>query len=116
MNAMIGSIFAIVFLIIVLNIVMLFLRVRKDHPFKFSKKALNEDAAAKLRERRVYNRLEREQYEAERFIERRNKTWALYDQVRGQEQPAERRSASSGSIVNSESGIRNTGLEIPYDD
>ena len=73
---------AIVFIIIIVNFYMWFRRSRGA--FKRTKKTVSEAQAAKLRHEKLLREFENEMEEAEKYLERRRKTWALYEQVRSQ--------------------------------
>ena len=73
---------AIVVIVIALNFIMLRKRLSRDRYRKPDKAAMEEEKAAVLREHEINRRLAREQEDAAEFIERRNKTLELYDQVR----------------------------------
>jgi predicted Holliday junction resolvase-like endonuclease len=89
MEAFFGSIIAIVFIVLAMNFILLFLRMRKNPPRKSSRKAPNEDVAAVWRDKEIQRRLEREQDSAERIVELRNKTFELYELVRRNAELAE---------------------------
>jgi len=77
-----GSILAVVFLVIILNFIMLFLRLKRDRIRRPSKDVMDEKKAAEWREKEIKRRLDREQEEAAERVELRNKTLALYEEVR----------------------------------
>jgi len=94
MGGAFGSVIAIVFLVIIGNFIMLYVRLRRDLPRKPSRWALEEEEAAKLREREIYRRIEREQEDAIRRIELQNHTFELFEEVRRRAAATE---AGSGS-------------------
>jgi len=73
---------AIVFFIIAINFFLLFIRHKRDLPRKIDKAAMEEDEAVLWRDKEIQRRLDREQEEAEEYLERQNKTFELYEQVR----------------------------------
>ena len=73
---------AVVFFIVAANFFILFIRLKRDRPRKVTKAAMEEKEAALWRDKEIQRRLDREQEEAEKYLERRNKTLELYDQVR----------------------------------
>ena len=82
MNALFGSLVAIVFIVIAVNFIMLFYRFRRDFPKKPGKKAMDEAKAVIIRDKAILQMIEREQEEAIRRTELQNKTLDLYAQVR----------------------------------
>ena len=82
MGPILASLIGIVFVVIAMNFIMLFIRFKRDFPSKSNRKAPDEASAAIIRDREVYYRIELEQEAAERRVELRNKTFALYEQVR----------------------------------
>jgi len=81
---------AILFFVIALNFLMMFRRLKRDFPRKRKTVAILEREAAEIRDMTIQRRLERENEEAERYIELRNKTFELYEQVRQNAAAAER--------------------------
>jgi len=79
---MLGSLIGIVFVVIAMNFIMLYIRIRRDWPRKPARKAMEEDKAVMLRDRYIQSMLSREQEESERLADKRNKTLDLYEQVR----------------------------------
>jgi len=82
MDALLGSLIGIVFIVIAINFAMLYIRLKRDFPKKITKKILEEDEAAIVRERVIHQKIEREQEDAERRVMMQNKTLELYEQVR----------------------------------
>jgi hypothetical protein len=82
---------AIVFLVVAMNAFVLFLRLRKEHRPKIRRAAMEESEASKWRDKEIRRRLDREQDDAGRYVELRNKTLDLYDQVR--------KNAASGDVT-----------------
>jgi len=82
MDALLGSLIGIVFIVIAINFVMLYIRFKRDFPKKTSKKILEEDEAVIIREKAIHQKIEREQEEAERRVILQNKTLELYERVR----------------------------------
>jgi len=85
----------LVFLVIALNFFFLMRRMQRDRVKRPSKKALEEEQALKLREAEVRRRLEYEKEEAEEFIEKRNRTFELFEQVRRDAAAAETQAAEN---------------------
>ena len=77
-----ATIVTIVVLVIVLNFVMLFIRLNRDRVRKPGRAAIEEEQAARWREKEMCRRLDREQEDAAHKVELRNKTLDLYEQVR----------------------------------
>lgn len=76
-----GYLIAIIVFVIVGNFFLLFKRHKGDR--KPSKKpALSESAASRIRDREIQRRIDREQEDAARRVDLRNKTFELYEQVR----------------------------------
>jgi len=73
---------AIVFFIVAINFFMLFFRLKKEGHHKTDRKAPGEAEASKWRAKEIQRRLDREQEDAVRRVELRNKTLELYEQVR----------------------------------
>ena len=82
MNALIGSMIAVVFVIVAINVLMLLRRLRKENPRKKSEKVPEEEEAVLIRDMVIARSLEREQEDAERYIALRNRMFELYEQVR----------------------------------
>jgi len=85
---------AIVFFVIVLNFFMLFMQLRRNRSPKTGRVAMDEKKAAELRAKEIQRRLDREQEDAARQVELRNKTLDLFDQVRKNAAEAERESTT----------------------
>lgn len=107
MEGAFAYIVAIVFFVIALNFFFLYMRLKKDRYRKTGKVAIEEEKAAKLREKEIQRRLNREQEDAARFIELRNKTLDLYDQVR--KRANEREKALETGAVSQNSKENDTG-------
>jgi len=82
MHPAFASAVALVFIVIVVNFIMLYIRLKRDLPRKSGKKVPEEEEAMLLRENEIKRRLSLEKDAAERFLEQRAKTWELYEQVR----------------------------------
>jgi len=82
MQGALAAVLAIIAFVIVLNFVMLFFRLRRDKYKKPSKEILEEKKAASLRDSEIRRRLDREQEDAVKFVQKRNRTLDLYDEVR----------------------------------
>ncbi|MCL2152509.1 MAG: hypothetical protein FWH57_06215 [Oscillospiraceae bacterium] len=85
MNDAIILLVVIVFFVIAANFFMVFRRLKRNRHPKISKAAMEEIEAAQWRDKEIKRRLDREQEEAERYVELRNKTFELYEQVRKDE-------------------------------
>ena len=86
-----GILLSIVFVVLLLNFVFWHRRHRKS--LKPVKKATTEERARVIRHNEIQRRFEREQEDAIKYIELRNKTLALYDQVRKKAEASERKAA-----------------------
>ena len=84
MNAAVASLIAIVFLVVIMNFVFFYLRLKKTStPYgRKGKQAIMEEEAAIKRDHEVQRRIDVEQDRFIRQIDLRGKTWALYDEVR----------------------------------
>ena len=82
MDTLLGSLIAIVFIVIAINFVMLYIRLKRDFPKKTTKNILEENEAAVIRDRAIHQKIEREQEDAEQRVMLRNKTLELYEEVR----------------------------------
>ena len=82
MDALTGSLIAIVFIVVIMNAVALFLRLRRTRANVPKRAAMEEAQAARIRDNEVKRRIELEQDDALRHITLRNRTLALYDYVR----------------------------------
>ena len=84
MNVLFGSLVGIVFLVIVMNFFVLFLRMKRNtSPYgRKGKQAVQEDVAAVYRDNEVQRRIDLEQDRIAQYLEKREKTWALYEEVR----------------------------------
>ena len=82
MNNAFSFLIAIVFLVLALNAAMLFLRHRNESRTTSRRAAMEESEAVKWREKEINRRLDREQEDAEKYVELRNRTLDLYEQVR----------------------------------
>ena len=87
---------AIICLILVINAIMLYRRVRKDRNPKIVKKAMSEKEAVLQRDKEIWRRLDNEQEQAARQVELRNKTLELYEQVRKNAEAEEQKQSGSG--------------------
>ena len=105
MQGLYTSMVAIVFIVIAINFFVLFLRFKKNRFHKIVTPAKEEKEAALLRDRVIMNRLQCEQDEAARYVELRNKTLDLYEQVRRNAAAAEAEAQASVSSVSTD--IRN---------
>ena len=105
MNNTLSFMISIVLLVVSLNAVMLYLRLRKEHRPKTRRAAMEENEASKWRDKEIIRMLDREQDDAVKHVELRNKTLALYEQVR--------KNAASGNITDekSEFNVRNPELD-----
>jgi len=82
MQGALAVLLAVITFVIVLNFVMLFFRMRRDKYNKPSKEILEEKKAVLLRDSEIRRRLDREQEDAVKFVQKRNRTLDLYDEVR----------------------------------
>ena len=82
MHAALPFIIAIVVFAVVANFVMLFVRLRRDRYRKPNRVAMDEEKAARMRAAEIQRRLAWEQQDATEYVELRNKTFALYEEVR----------------------------------
>ena len=82
MNTAFAALIALIAFVIVLNFIMLFFRLRKDKYKRPNKEILEEKKAVILRDSAIRRKLDREQEDAIEFVEKRNKTLALYDECR----------------------------------
>ena len=84
MNPVFGAIIAVIFLVIIMNFVALYIRIKKNPSVygRRGKRAPEEQVAAEHRDREVLRRLDAEQDRYIRHIELRGKTWELYEEVR----------------------------------
>ena len=123
MEAFVGSIIAIVIIVVLGNLFMVFRRFRNIKLSRTRKPAMDEQKAELIRSRAIQSRLEREQDEAKRRVELRNKTLELYEQVR--RNAAARERGEPVPVVNRELKMRDCGsadskiddsLFIPFDD
>ena len=73
---------AVVFFIVAINFFLLFIKLKRNRPRKSGKAAMEENEAAIWRDKEIQRRLEREQEDAKEYIDRQNKTFELYEQVR----------------------------------
>jgi len=99
LDAVYGALIVIVFIVLAANLFIVFRRIRRSYPRKTGKAALNEQEAAELRDRQVKRRIERAQEDAERRVELRNKTLALYEQVRRNAAAAEQTQADNDGEI-----------------
>jgi len=82
MSGIYSFVIMIVFFVIAINFFMLFLRLRRTRRPRIVKAAMEEKEAAEWRDKEILRRLDHEQEEAAKAVELRNKTLALYEQVR----------------------------------
>ena len=90
MQGAFAALLAIIAFVIVLNFVMLFYRLRRDRYRKPSREILEEKQATLIRDREIRRRLNSEQEDAAEFVRKRNKTLALYEEVRRRAEIRER--------------------------
>ena len=118
MQIFMGSLIAVVFIVLAGNVFMVLRRFRKDGSARSRKPAIDEQKAAPIRDRLIHSRLEQEKEEAERFIERRKKTFALYEYVRRKTAAAGQGAAAfdgSPEIDIAAMGYRKS-LGLPFDE
>ena len=82
MHSAFAYLIAIMAFVIVLNFVMLFMRIRRDHTKKPTNPALDEEAAAIRRHKEIQRNLDREQEYLAYSVEMKNKMLDLYEEVR----------------------------------
>ena len=82
MDASIVGLFAIIFLVLALNLFFVFRRFRSTKRKRPARIPVDEAKQALWREKEVARRIEREQYDAIERIKLRNETLALYEEVR----------------------------------
>ena len=97
-------ILAIVIFVIVLNFIMLLFRLRRDRYVRPKRPVQDEAMAATYRGNEIRRRLDREEQDAAQYVELRNKTLALYDEVRRRAAAAERQAAAEQVAAPDESG------------
>lgn len=89
MSSAVGSILALIIIILFVNFIFLYLRSKKNWRRRSTKKTLTESEARKIRDV-DYLRKQKEEFEdAEEYLERRRKTWELYEEVRKRAAAAE---------------------------
>ena len=84
MNPAVGGVIGVVVIILIMNFVALYLRMKKTKSLygRRGKKAPREDMAAIIRDREVQRRIDLEQDRYAKHLDRRNKTWEMYEEVR----------------------------------
>jgi len=83
MQSGVAYLFAIVFVILALNLYFVFMRMKRGNKRKrMDRIAIDEAKQALWREKEVARRIEREQADAVERIKLRNETLALYEEVR----------------------------------
>ena len=83
MQSGVAYLFAIVFVILALNLYFVFMRMKRGNKRKrMDRTAIDEAKQALWREKEVARRIEREQADAVERIKLRNETLALYEEVR----------------------------------
>ena len=92
MSSVYAFLVAIIVMVVAMNFFMVFRRFRRDFRPRSKRVAMDEITAAKLREKEVWRRIEREQEDAARQVELRNNTFKLYDIVRKRASDAEQTS------------------------
>jgi len=104
-----GYLVAIIFLVIIGNFFLLYKRFKRDR--KPVVKPVDRQIAYEARHEEIQRIFDREQEEAERYIELRNKTFELYDQVR-RNAAAGDRGAAPGAPGEAAVGAAETAPEI----
>ena len=84
---MYGALVSVIALIVLVNFFFWFRWYKKNR--RTVKRSVPVDVEAALREREIQRRIDREQNAAVEYIEKRAKTWELYEQVRRQAEAAE---------------------------
>ena len=72
----------VIFFVIALNFVFLIFRIKGNKSHKPRRDILDEEEAVVWRDKEIRRRLDREQEDLSEYVELRNKTLALYDEVR----------------------------------
>jgi len=94
LDSSVAYIFAIVFIVLALNIYFITSRFRRSsRPKKMGRAAVEEAKQALWRDKEVARRIEREQYDALERVKLRNETLAIYDEVRKRAEAREREGA-----------------------
>jgi len=103
----------IVFIVIVINFAMLYNRLKRDKKLKREGIAMSEPEASRWREKEIQRRLDREQEEAVKRVDLRNKTLELYEQVRRNAAAAENESGGMKLESNgADSGVTDPNSNI----
>ena len=92
MGGNIGFLILVVFIVLVINFFVWFRRHGKS--LRSSRKSMTEEHARVIRHNEIQRRFEREQEDALEYIEKRNKTLDLYEQVRKQAEATEKAAAT----------------------
>ena len=84
MQGYVTAIVAFIFFILIINVVFLIIRVSKNRsPYgRRGKKAPTEEMVRIRSEKRAYRNIEIEQERIKKYLELRNRTWELYEEVR----------------------------------
>ena len=91
MQGMMGYLIAVIVIILLGNALFFYQHYKRNR--KPVVRSTTEEKAALYREHEIQRRIDREQEEAARHVELRNKTLALYEQVRKNAEAAERQAA-----------------------
>ena len=97
MDGALTAVLMLVFVILLVNFIFLYLRSKKTWRRKSTKRARTEDETIKASYSAISLKLEDEFKEAEEYLERRRKTWALYEEVRRRAAAGEEDSGSDGA-------------------
>lgn len=89
MSPAFGPILALVVMILLINFVFLYMRSKRNWRRRSARRAMTEKEARKIRTAELNRKFEEEFEEAEEYLERRRKTWALYEEVRKRAAAAE---------------------------
>ena len=89
MNGALVAVLTLVLIILLVNFVFLYMRSRKNWRRRSARRAMTEKEARKIRTAELNRKFEEEFEEAEEYLERRRKTWALYEEVRKRAAAAE---------------------------
>ena len=118
MQVYLGSLIAIVFIVIAANVFIVFRRSRGALFSRSRRPVMDEEEAALIRDRLIQSRLEHELEESEEFIERRRRTFALYEYVRRKAAAAEQGSAAFNEAPEIDPGAIGfrKSMGLPFDD
>ena len=93
MEGMVGYLVAVIMILLLGNAFFFYRNYKKNR--KPTVRSTPEEKAVIYREHEIQRRLDREQEESARYVELRNKTLALYEQVRKNAEAAEKAAAQN---------------------